>query len=58
LLSRLGLALAAAPVFPVLPISRAQAQGKPDRGARRAYPFHHERSDKDETSAITGAIAA
>ena len=47
LLSRLGLALAAAPVFPVLPVGRAQAQGKAATGAMRARThFHHERPDQ------------
>ena len=49
LLSRLGLALAAAPVFPVLPISRAQAQGKPDRGERARTHFTMNAQTKDET---------
>jgi len=49
LLSRLGLALAAAPVFPVLPISRAQAQGKPDRGERARTHFTMNSQTKDET---------
>jgi methylamine dehydrogenase light chain len=37
ILARLGAALVAAPVFPVLPVSRAQAApAKPDRASDRA----------------------
>ena len=49
LLSRLGLALAAAPVFPVLPISRAKAQGKADRAERARTHFTMNSQTKDET---------
>ena len=58
LLSKLGLALAAAPVFPVLPISRANAQGgKPDRVVPvlpidRLFARHHVlRRDQQELRA-------
>ena len=49
LLSRLGLALAAAPVFPVLPVSRAQAQEKRDRGAAARTHFFMNAQTKDDT---------
>ena len=49
MLSKIGLALAAAPVFPVLPISRAQAQGKRDRGAAAHTHFYMNAQTKDDT---------
>jgi methylamine dehydrogenase light chain len=49
ILSRLGLALAAAPVFPVLPISRAKAQGKSDRGEKARTHFTMNSRTKDDT---------
>ena len=49
LLSRVGLALAAAPVFPVLPVNRAHAQGKPDRGERARTHFTMNAQTKDDT---------
>jgi methylamine dehydrogenase light chain len=50
ILSRLGLALAAAPVFPVLPISRAKAQGKSNtRGEGARTHFTMNSQTKDDT---------
>lgn len=48
ILSRAGLALVAAPVFPLLPVSRAQAS-KPDRSAEARTAFARNAQAKDDT---------
>src|SRR5258707_145606 len=54
LLSRLGLALAAAPVFPVRRISRANARANP-AGAERARTFFTMNPQKkDDTKCVYG----
>ena len=62
ILSRVGLALVAAPVFPLLPVSRAQA-AKPDRSAEAKTVFARTAQAKDDTKcdywrycAIDGAL--
>lgn len=50
MLSRLGAALVAAPVFPLLPVGRAEAQtGKPDRSIEARTRFAHSAQTKDDT---------
>ena len=48
LLSKLGAALVAAPVFPLLPVSRAEAQ-KPDRSVEAKTTFARSAQTKDDT---------
>jgi methylamine dehydrogenase light chain len=47
-LGRLGFALVAAPIFPVLPVSRANA-GKPDRSGQAYTGFARSAQTKDDT---------
>lgn len=49
MLSRLGLTLAAAPIFPLLPVSRAEA-AKPDRSPEGKTAFAREAQTKDDTA--------
>ena len=62
MLSRLGAALVAAPVFPLLPVSRAEA-AKPDRSSEAKTGFARNAQTKDDTKcdywrycAIDGAL--
>ncbi len=48
ILSRLGLALVAAPVFPLLPVSRAEA-GKPDHSPDAKTAFARDAQTSDNT---------
>ena len=48
LLTKLGAALVAAPIFPLLPVSRAQAQ-KPDRSVEAKTAFARSAQTKDDT---------
>jgi methylamine dehydrogenase light chain len=48
MISRLGLALVAAPVFPLLPVSRAEA-GKPDRSLQGRTKFARDAQTKDDS---------
>jgi methylamine dehydrogenase light chain len=51
MLSRLGLSLAAAPAFPLLPVGRADAQtyNKTDRGIEARTHFAHNAQTSDDT---------
>src|SRR4051812_18940682 len=64
ILSKLGLALVAAPVFPTLPVSRAEAS-KPDRTPEAKTAFARTAQTKDDTKcsywrycAIDGSLCA
>ncbi|OYW84319.1 MAG: methylamine dehydrogenase (amicyanin) light chain, partial [Sphingobium sp. 32-64-5] len=48
LLSKLGMTLVAAPVFPLLPVSRAEA-AKPDRSPEAKTAFARNAQTKDDT---------
>jgi methylamine dehydrogenase light chain len=49
MLAKFGMALVAAPVFPVLPVSRAQAAAKADRSDQGKTSFARDAQSKDDT---------
>jgi Methylamine dehydrogenase, L chain. len=65
ILSRLGVALVAAPAFPVLPVGRAEAASKPNRSAEAKTAFARNAQVEDDTRcdywrycAIDGALCS